>query len=455
MISTKEQQLTVDKERLFRMEELFFSTTDSKGVITFANEVFTRISGYTEKELIGQPHNIIRHPDMPRAVFFLLWDYIKKGEPMAAYVKNKAKDGSHYWVMALVFPHREGYLSIRLKPGSDLFKEVKKIYKKTLTYERDQSSLHGSKKGMMAAVDYLQERLKEVGFESYDRFMWIALENEMRNRELELRKKNYTRKNSNGAVPPYLLSFENHLVKLFDHLKSLKDLHAKLIEHAGYILQLSRSIRMLSLNAQVGSSRLDDGEGDSLSAVAGQMGEQSMGGERMLAELQKHVTVLSRLLNKVNFDIITAKLQVEMSTIFMNEIHEKGSNAYLSDIPVPEVVDLLKEAYAPRLSLIADEVGQIPSSLRELRSRVYEIERFLYVLRFIHSAGKIEVARLEDATSFANTFQELIREVNTADGKLKELSGYIEENQRMNPVFLESERVLSIARNGVHVNGSA
>ena len=74
-------------------------------------------------------------------------------------------------------------------------------------------------------------------------------------------------------------------------------------------------------------------------------------------------------------------------------------------------------------------------------------KRFLYVLRFIHSTGKIEVARLQDAQSFANTFEELIREVNDADGKLKELAGYIENNQKMNGVLLESERVLSVAGN--------
>ncbi|MDG5766704.1 PAS domain-containing protein [Balneolales bacterium ANBcel1] len=435
----------VDHEREFRIDELFFSLTDSKGKITFANEVFTRLSGWKENELVGSPHNIIRHPDMPRAVFYLMWEYLKAGKSFVGYVKNMAKDGAYYWVIALVFPCSGGYFSIRLKPGSKNFAYIRKLYLRMLSEEREYAEQKDDKRGMMSAVDLFSRQLKQDGFENYETFMWKALEDEMRFREEGLKRQNFSRKNREDAVPEKILLFESHLTGLFEQLKSLKELHGKLTEHSQYILKLSRTIRLLSLNAQVGSSRMD-GDGASLSAVAGQMGEQSMGGERMLADMQKHITSLSKLLDKMNFDIITAKLQVEMSTVFMNEVHSNGEDSYRSDIPVSGVLKNLQKAFAPRLLLVADEVGRIPSSLRDLRTRVYEIERFLYVLRFIHSAGKIEVARLQDATSFANTFAELIREVNTADDKLKELTGYVERNQQMNNTFLESERVLSAAK---------
>ena len=83
-----------DIARDFKVSEAFFSTTDTRGVIQAGNRVFSRISGYTEAELIGKPHNIIRHPDVPRAVFKLLWDTLEAGQPICAYVKNMAKDGS-------------------------------------------------------------------------------------------------------------------------------------------------------------------------------------------------------------------------------------------------------------------------------------------------------------------------------------------------------------------------
>jgi len=77
----------------FAIEELFYSRTDQSGIILSGNSVFQRVSIYGWNELSGRPHKIVRHPDMPRAVFFLLWDTIKKGQPVGAYVKNRAKDG--------------------------------------------------------------------------------------------------------------------------------------------------------------------------------------------------------------------------------------------------------------------------------------------------------------------------------------------------------------------------
>jgi PAS domain S-box-containing protein len=93
-----------DVERLVPEDMFIVSKTDPRGVITYANEVFIEVSGYTEEELIGKPHNIIRHPDMPRTAFKLLWDTIKSGREFWGYVKNMAKDGSYYWVFAHVTP---------------------------------------------------------------------------------------------------------------------------------------------------------------------------------------------------------------------------------------------------------------------------------------------------------------------------------------------------------------
>ena len=105
--------------------ELFFSTTDQKGVITAGNQVFERVSGYALEDMVGRAHNIVRHPDMPRAVFRLLWDTIGAGRPIAAYVRNRAADGAYYWVMASVVPIAGGYLSVRLAPGSEHFQAAK------------------------------------------------------------------------------------------------------------------------------------------------------------------------------------------------------------------------------------------------------------------------------------------------------------------------------------------
>ena len=85
----------INKEAPFNYDEFFFSTTDKRGVIEYGNEVFIKISGYKREDLMGKPHSIIRHPDMPRCVFKIFWDTIKTGAPIAAYVKNMAADGSY------------------------------------------------------------------------------------------------------------------------------------------------------------------------------------------------------------------------------------------------------------------------------------------------------------------------------------------------------------------------
>lgn len=117
-------------ERFFSPDDIIVSKTDLKGRITYANGVFCDIAGYTEAELIGVPHSIVRHPDMPRSVFKLLWDRIMDGHEIFAYVKNMAKSGDHYWVLAHVTPTFDdagkiiGFHSSRRVPDPAVVKNV-------------------------------------------------------------------------------------------------------------------------------------------------------------------------------------------------------------------------------------------------------------------------------------------------------------------------------------------
>ena len=129
-------------ERFFPEDDIIVSKTDLRGHITYANETFLTIAGYTEEEVLGQPHSIIRHPDMPRCVFQLLWDTLKERKEIFAYVKNMTKHGDHYWVFAHVTPtfganeQVTGYHSNRRVPDRqqvDLFTD---IYRQLLAEER-------------------------------------------------------------------------------------------------------------------------------------------------------------------------------------------------------------------------------------------------------------------------------------------------------------------------------
>jgi aerotaxis receptor len=113
--------------------KLIVSTTTPDGVITHVNQSFVEMSGYTADELVGAPHSILRHPDMPPAAFQGLWDTVNKGEKWQGFVKNMRKDGGYYWVKATVIPNMRdgqltGYTSVRRKPSRTKVEECIKLY---------------------------------------------------------------------------------------------------------------------------------------------------------------------------------------------------------------------------------------------------------------------------------------------------------------------------------------
>lgn len=160
-------------ERRFKDDEIIVSKTDLKGRITYGNDVFIQISGYSEKELMGQPHSILRHPAMPRCVFKLLWDTIEARQEIFAYVVNRAKNGDHYWVYAHVTPdidHRGeivGYHSSRRAPDPAAISAIVPIYDALLAEENRHVN---GKAALQASTAMLLSTLSNKGV-SYDQFV--------------------------------------------------------------------------------------------------------------------------------------------------------------------------------------------------------------------------------------------------------------------------------------------
>lgn len=434
----------IDRESPFKYEELFFSITDEASRVTFANEVFLRISKYEKDEILGQLHKIIRHPDMPRAVFNIFWDYLKAGKPVASYVKNLAKDGSYYWVLALAFPCEGGYESIRLKPGSDLFDTTKEIYKKTLQHEKNMELQVDKKTAMESAQEYLLDLLKKEGFADFDEYMWTALQKEMGQRESYLEHSNLSMiRQGDDVVPASMNDLQRVLKELFFSLRSLVEVNQTLVDHSDFILKLARSILLLSLNAQIGSVKLDQTD-MSLSVVAEKMGEQSVSGEEKLLGIKENILLLSNLIKKLNFDIIITLLQVEMTIFYLKEVSwNKESKENEHYITSEKAIDLLYGSFVPTLMGIRDGVGKLPKFIVDLQTGVKEIERFLMVLRFIHITGKVEIARMnEDAKSFATTFQDLLHEIESAESHLHELAEIVGKNRDNGHLYSRSENKL-------------
>jgi PAS domain S-box-containing protein len=160
-------------EKVLGDDDFIVSKTDLKGVITYGNQIFIGISGYSELELLGAPHSILRHPDMPRVVFKLLWDTIQDKREICAYVKNLAKDGSFYWVFANITPSFDahgnliGYYSVRRKPRPESIQAISPLYRTLLEAERRAGD---GQAGMKASAAILQQALEQKGV-SYAEFV--------------------------------------------------------------------------------------------------------------------------------------------------------------------------------------------------------------------------------------------------------------------------------------------
>lgn len=152
-------------ERVMRETDFIVSKTDTKGRLIYGNETFIEFSGFTEAELLGQQHNIVRHPDMPRGVFRFLWDNIAQGKEVFAYVKNMSKDGSFYWVFANVTPDYDasgniiGYFSVRRAPKRSALGVIEILYQQMLVAEREA----GPREACDASLRLLTQVLQDKG----------------------------------------------------------------------------------------------------------------------------------------------------------------------------------------------------------------------------------------------------------------------------------------------------
>ncbi len=161
-------------EQFFDEDELIVSKTDTKGRITYANEMFLRIAFYKEDEVLGKAHNIIRHPDMPRCVFRFLWERIAARHEVFAYVINKCKNGDHYWVFAHVTPtinehgHITGYHSSRRVPSPKALDVIKPLYAELLAIEAKQRT---PREQWQASLPVLVKKLESMGL-TYDELIF-------------------------------------------------------------------------------------------------------------------------------------------------------------------------------------------------------------------------------------------------------------------------------------------
>ena len=164
------------RERYLGADDIIVSKTDLKGHITYANRTFLEIAGYTEDEVLGVAHNLVRHPEMPRCVFAILWEIIQGGREVFAYVKNMAKSGDHYWVFAHVTPSFGsdggivGYHSNRRAPDQASVEAVARLYARL---NRAEATAGRPKEQIARGKAELEAALAEAGMD-YERFCFTV-----------------------------------------------------------------------------------------------------------------------------------------------------------------------------------------------------------------------------------------------------------------------------------------
>ena len=153
----RNNQPITQRERTFPAQQRLISTTDAKGVITYCNDAFVEISGFSREELIRAPHNLVRHPDVPAAVFSHMWGTLKQGLPWMGIVKNRCKNGDHYWVNAYVTPVFDGnqvvgYESVRVKPTAEQIRRAEALYARMRADEADVARARAGDTAAFAAL---------------------------------------------------------------------------------------------------------------------------------------------------------------------------------------------------------------------------------------------------------------------------------------------------------------
>ncbi|QDK45239.1 chemotaxis protein [Bdellovibrio sp. ZAP7] len=418
------------QEADFSYHELFFSKTNRKGIIQSGNTVFVRVSEYEREDLLNRPHNIIRHPDTPRAVFKLFWNYLDANKPIAAYVKNKSKTGRYYWVFAMAFPLEDGFLSIRLKPSSKYFPIVQALYQDLTAQETMGLPLD-------EGITLIEERLRTLGFADYSDFMCRALLEEMSSRDHLLQSAEITEIKSQfqiEALEKFIhdSTMNTQAARLtFSKAYQLFEQTAPLFKDCEEILETCHKVKFVTLNLMVAASRLKE-EGKPLGAVAANLQELTS----QIAISSGHFEDVFKNYSKSVFEMFVAvaisRFQIEM----MNQLAEETSLACQKkedfDAETERSFQLNCEPIRYLINKNIQSVGEISEKLnhisKSLLSSIQTLNKVTSGMGVLHVVGKIEMARVGAGESLSSRLSEM----DTLNSLFKQTLGNLERECKLN-----------------------
>ncbi|MFC6152308.1 PAS domain-containing protein [Nocardioides yefusunii] len=357
--------------------DLFFSTTDRRGVIRQGNSVFARVSGYPLEHLLDAPHNIVRHPEMPAGAFRLMWDYLEADRTVATYVCNLTADGGQYWVCAVVSPLDDGFLSVRVAPMTTGLTLVREVYDEALAIERDATTGGKNRRqvaeiGRAAIVAALQRR----GFADYDAFMQAALVGERTTRQ-SLTLTAHQRPDATGEVARILDGTREVALVLEDLVRSLttyQKLSAELAKATEGTLALTQQMAASVTAAQQASASVAD-RAPVLANVAAVMSAPMTAAVDDLRDLSQTFQRLHHSINDMRFQIALAATYTDMASGFAAEAWD-GRAPLESLSAVPLLVDVADACVTD----MAHQVRQVNSDLHAVsalvRASIDQLEEF-------------------------------------------------------------------------------
>ncbi|MEQ5869992.1 PAS domain-containing protein [Sagittula sp. NFXS13] len=397
-------------EAQFHLSELIYSRTDDRGVIKAVNSVFQRVSGYERDEMLEAPHKLVRHPDMPKGVYELIWGRLKEGIPTGGYVKNRCKNGRYYWVFALLCPVDDGYVSTRLKPSSPLRENVEQIYKRLLRRENEE----GLKPAASAAA--LLAEIRAAGYASYDAFQSHALAMEAEARTTQLGRN----------LDPFQRRF-------LDMSRAITQVHVETTE----MTEAFKAIRTVPMNMRIIASRLESAGGP-ISAI-------SVNYSQMLEDMSAWVDtfvegdtcVFARIrdaIMKGQFLGFATEFEKEMSDLFKQD-EGKSAESPSDGVDLANEADFCDQVRQKFLGETASVLGEVETEARRFARSVLDMKRYVTGLSSTRMMCKIESAALNNSgTALSGIVEQLDDcqdELEQRLARVVELNSVIQSNTAM------------------------
>lgn len=331
------------------VDQLFFSTTDARGVIRHSNNVFIELSRYRRDQLSGAPHNIIRHPEMPGGAFKAMWDTLQTGSPFAAYVRNLAADGSEYDVFATVTPLSDGgYLSVRTRPVcTELFNTACAIYRDARGVE-EQALAQGDNRRAAAqkGLGRIAEMLGQAGLSSYEEFQNTALPAEVARRE-ELSEGLPVRPGATGELGIMLeavTAITEELDSWMARQDELADLSASLKATGKGLTETLEDPRLSA--ARIASLDRSDPSVAPLAELLDLWGQMQGIVSPLVARLVNTLAQLDANSARTRFRIALARLHVTITWLFTVELIDGVGDRQYSAEAIPDLIETLTQGLA-------------------------------------------------------------------------------------------------------------